>query len=94
MDKCLSYSDKQIMTERPYFCAKLLQNKHKMRMKTFLVSSVCCICLLTACQPKAPQKDGDSNYPLMTLKQEDRQLSITYSAVIEGKQDVEIRPQV
>lgn len=65
-----------------------------MRMKTFLVSSVCCICLLTACQPKAPQKDGDSNYPLMTLKQEDRQLSITYSAVIEGKQDVEIRPQV
>lgn len=65
-----------------------------MRMKTFLVSSVCCICLLTACQPNAPQKDGDSNYPLMTLKQEDRQLSITYSAVIEGKQDVEIRPQV
>ena len=30
----------------------------------------------------------------MTLKPEDRQLSVKYSAVIEGKQDVEIRPQV
>lgn len=30
----------------------------------------------------------------MTLKPEDRQLSVKYSAVIEGKQDVEVRPQV
>ena len=30
----------------------------------------------------------------MTLKPENRQLSVKYSAVIEGKQDVEVRPQV
>ena len=30
----------------------------------------------------------------MTLKPEDRQLSVKYSAVIEGRQDVEVHPQV
>ena len=33
-------------------------------------------------------------YPLLRVSPEDRTLSISYSAVIEGKQDVEVRPQV
>ena len=33
-------------------------------------------------------------YPLLKVFPEDRSLSVSYSAVIEGKQDVEVRPQV
>lgn len=53
-----------------------------------------CLILAFACQQKKQDESGDENYPLMTLQLEDRQLSVKYSAVIEGKQDVEIRPQV
>lgn len=38
--------------------------------------------------------DENDDYLLMTLSPEDRHLSVKYSAVIEGRQDVEIRPQV
>lgn len=31
---------------------------------------------------------------MMTLKAEDRTLSLKYSAVTEGRQDVEVRPQI
>lgn len=69
-------------------------NQRNMKLKTLLVSSLCCVSLLTGCQKNTQQQESDSNYPLMTLKPEDRQLTVSYSAVIEGKQDVEIRPQV
>ncbi len=49
--------------------------------------------LLSACGGENKQADA-VDYPLMTLKLEDRELSVKYSAVIEGKQDVEIYPQV
>lgn len=50
--------------------------------------------LLAACQQNKQQQTAGSEYPLLTLKPEDRQLSVKYSAVIEGKQDVEVYPQV
>ena len=50
--------------------------------------------LCVACKENTQQQTEDENYALMTLKPEDRQLSVKYSAVIAGKQDVEIRPQV
>lgn len=65
-----------------------------MKVRSFFVSVLCCMCLLTGCRQNARQQENDGNYPLMTLKPEDRQLSVKYSAVIEGKQDVEVRPQV
>lgn len=49
--------------------------------------------VLSGCRQNL-QQQGKQDYPLMTLKPEDRELSVSYSAVIEGKQDVEIRPQV
>ena len=49
---------------------------------------------LLSCQQNQQQQAESGNYPLMTLTPEDRQLSVKYSAVIEGKQDVEVRPQV
>lgn len=52
------------------------------------------VLLFAACQQKAQQQATEEEYPLMTLKPEDRQLSVKYSAVIEGRQDVEVRPQV
>lgn len=38
---------------------------------------------------EAPQE-----YPLLAVKPEDRSLSVKYSAVLEGRQDVEVRPEV
>lgn len=66
-----------------------------MRIKTLV--TVFCMggsMLLAGCRQNAPQQAVTGDYPLMTLKQEDRQLSVKYSAVIEGRQDVEVRPQV
>lgn len=66
-----------------------------MRIKTLV--TVFCMggsMLLVGCRQKAPQQAVTGDYPLMILKQEDRQLSVKYSAVIEGRQDVEVRPQV
>ena len=65
-----------------------------MKVRSIFVSGLCCISLLSGCQQNTKQQNEGENYPVMTLKPEDRQLSVKYSAVIEGKQDVEIRPQV
>lgn len=53
-----------------------------------------CLSLLAACKPGTEGTTGGASYPLLTLKPEDRELSVSYSAVIEGRQDVEVRPQV
>lgn len=65
-----------------------------MGAKSALVLGLCCLYGLLGCQRNAKQQEGGGDYPLLTLKLEDRQLSVKYSAVIEGKQDVEVRPQV
>ena len=49
---------------------------------------------ITACKQKAKSQVEAVEYPLMKVFPEDRTLSVSYSAVIEGKQDVEVRPQV
>lgn len=64
-----------------------------MKVKSILVIGLCCATLFS-CQQNRQTQQGGGDYPLLTLKPEDRQLSVKYSAVIEGKQDVEVRPQV
>ena len=54
----------------------------------FLVLSV------ASCKQKTESQVEAGTYPLLRVFPEDRTLSVSYSAVIEGKQDVEIRPQV
>lgn len=49
---------------------------------------------MTSCKQQTAQQPKASTYPLITLAPEDRTLTVSYTAVIEGKQDVEIRPQV
>ncbi len=38
--------------------------------------------------------DAPKEYPLIVVKPEDTSLSIKYSAVLQGRQDVEVRPEV
>ena len=64
-----------------------------MKVRSVLVIGLCTL-LFTACKQGVQQQTSGGGYALMTLKPEDKQLSVKYSAVIEGKQDVEIRPQV
>ena len=64
-----------------------------MKVKSILGIGLCCLALSACQQSRKPQEEG-GKYPLLTLTPEDRQLSVKYSAVIEGKQDAEVRPQV
>lgn len=49
---------------------------------------------MASCKQKAVSQKEAGTYPLLKVSPEDRTLSVSYSAVIEGKQDVEVRPQV
>ena len=64
-----------------------------MKIRSILATSLCAL-VGAACSPRVQQQSAGGDYPLMTVKPEDRQLSVKYSAVIKGKQDVEICPQV
>lgn len=64
-----------------------------MGLRNVIISSLCLL-LFSACKQDGNVSGTSNDYPLMTLKPEDRELTVRYSAVIEGKQDVEIRPQV
>ena len=63
--------------------------------RLFRPASLCALCLmgLTACKD-APQQPGGTQYKTLTLVPTDRTLTREYSAVTEGRQSVEIRPQV
>ena len=63
--------------------------KHRYSLLIFL-----CSLFAVSCSQGETATDGESEYPLMTLKREDRRLTEEYSAVIRGLQDVEVRPQV
>lgn len=49
--------------------------------------------LATSCK-QAPQAMGDAVYKVMEVSKADRLLSQSYTAVVNGRQSVEIRPQV
>lgn len=71
-----------------------MTNSSKMNVKSIIVLGFACFSFLFSCTSEKKQDNGGGDYPLMTLKKEDRQLSVSYPAVIEGKQDVDVRPQV
>lgn len=62
--------------------------------KTIFFSVALCLSSLTACKSSSDSAEATESYPLMTLVPEDRELTVKYSAVVEGRQDVEIRPQI
>lgn len=64
-------------------------------MKLRLIFILFSLPFLSGCgNGSGTQTAAGSDYPLMTLKTENRTLSIKYSAVTEDRQDVEVRPQV
>jgi efflux transporter, RND family, MFP subunit len=73
------------------------QLKKENKMKKTFVSVGACFCallgMLTACTQPAPTSQ-ESGYKTMTVKKENRLLTNNYSAVVKGRQSVEIRPQV
>lgn len=73
------------------------QLKKENKMKKAFVSVGACFCallgMLTACMQPAPTSQ-EGGYKTMTVKKENRLLTNSYSAVVKGRQSVEIRPQV
>ena len=63
-----------------------------MKLKELIVLSACLL-LFAGCKQETRQVEG-SGYKLMELKTSDRELSVKYSTTLQGRQDVEIRPQV
>lgn len=64
-----------------------------MKLKGIITVFLCSILAISCSQNKTSTNES-SEYPLMTLKREDRQLTEQYAAVIRGRQDVEVRPQM
>lgn len=51
--------------------------------------------LCASCSQSQQQESAATGeYSLMTLQPEDRRLTVKYSAAVEGRQDVEVRPQI
>ena len=64
--------------------------------KAFVFVGTCLVTLLgllTACTQSAGTSQ-EGGYKTMTVKKENRLLTNSYSAVVKGRQSVEIRPQV
>ena len=74
---------------------QILIKLRKMRIRNSIAFGLFLALVCPACkQNRNAQQGAGNDYPLLTLTREDRKLSVKYSAVIEGKQDEEIRPQV
>ena len=84
------------LRDAPYLCAQnSIINQMVSMKRLFRPASLCALCLmgLTACKD-APQQPGGTQYKTLTLAPTDRTLTRQYTATVEGRQSVEIRPQV
>ena len=63
-----------------------------MRFRTVL--SVACLALIAACRNERPATNEEQAYPVLTVTTSSVDITESYSATIEGCQDVEIYPQV
>lgn len=67
-----------------------------MNYKICLAAAALSGAMLCACGGTDGERktDAPQEYPLLVVKPEDKSLSVKYSSVLEGRQDVEIRPEV
>ena len=72
------------------------KNLYKMKGLNVMTIGLCLLIGMTSCkqQPSQQQQAQASVYPVLKLTTADRTLSESYTAVIESKQYVEVRPQV
>lgn len=92
-DKLCTHENKYPDGLLSYFCSRKQETSDNMKKKHF-TTIAWCLSLLVACKQAPDGSQREESYPLLTLKPENRELSVKYSAVIEGRQDVEVRPQV
>ena len=62
-------------------------------MKQKYLILTCLVVLLSGCK-KATNLPNDNSYPMLTVTATDRTLQTSYSATIQGSQDVDIYPQI
>ena len=78
-------------------CAEIQgKNLYKMKGLNVMTIGLCLLIGMTSCkqQPSQQQQAQASVYPILKLTTANRTLSESYTAVIESKQYVEVRPQV
>lgn len=98
LDKYKRIFNKNTKKDTNIFASGKLRKKNNIKMKglNVLTIGLCLLVGMTSCkqQPAQQQQAQASVYPLLKLAPENRTLSVSHSAVIKGKQYVEIRPQV
>ncbi len=65
-----------------------------MRIQNIFAITTLVLMLVTSCKNNAPQEQGAPSYKLMSVKKQSEATSVSYSASIRGKQDIDIFPQV
>lgn len=69
---------------------------HFMAYKNHIIAVALAGLVLSSCSGGDGEQKSEmpQEYPLLTVKPEDKNLSVKYTAVLEGRQDVEVRPEV
>lgn len=67
-----------------------------MPYKNYAIAMTVFCMMITSCNhaDKESQSDSPQEYPIIVVEPQDENLSVKYSAVLEGRQDVEVRPEV
>ena len=96
------YAKEMLRTQNNNFTSK--NNKfHSMRKKThiLLLAFICAMFLITGCKGKgasqgqqADGSQGNNRWRTTVVKRSDTEVSQLFTASIQGRQDIEIRPQV
>lgn len=78
----------------PNFAAEKKTNRYYMKKRIVKTTAiVICSCLLPGCK-QSPEASHSASYKVMTIKTTDTELSSSYPAAIQGRQDIAIYPQV
>lgn len=67
-----------------------------MKIKSIMVYGCCLLTgtMAISCKNNAPEQTSQSEYKVMTISISDKDYSNSYPAMIKGRQDIEIRPQI
>ena len=63
-------------------------------IRNIIITEACCLIILTGCKPSTDETGTAPSLSVLTVSEQQVDLTETFSASIRGRQDVEIIPQV
>lgn len=68
--------------------------KKRKIIRNIIITEACCLIILTGCKPSTDETGTAQSLSVLTVSEQQVDLTETFSASIRGRQDVEIIPQV